>query len=230
VHDDDLPKAEQILSTALTEKRGWSAFVVRCRHKDESYRYLECHGVPIFDATGEVVGFRGSDRDVTERKQVEEELRDAHRMEGIGQLAGGFAHHFNNLLTVIVGRVEMALELSGGEVLEADLQAIREAAQRGALLTRQLLTFAGKQVVAPEVVNLNDQIKGMGTTLHRLIGEDIELVTQLSSGLWSVTADPAQLDLVFMNLAVNAQEAMPDGGTLTIATANVAVDDEYWHS
>ncbi|HZW05292.1 MAG TPA: PAS domain S-box protein [Candidatus Nitrosotalea sp.] len=227
VHEDDLPKTEQILSTSLAEKRAWAAFVVRCRHKDDTYRYLECHGVPILDATGEVVGFRGSDRDVTERKQVEEELRDAHRMEGIGQLAGGFAHHFNNLLTVIVGHVDMALELSGGEAAQADLQAIRQAAQRGALLTRQLLTFAGKQIIAPRVVNVNDLIDEMGTTLRRLIGEDIELVTQLSSGLWNVNTDPAQLDLVLMNLAVNAQEAMPNGGTLTIATANVAADDEY---
>jgi hypothetical protein len=107
VHEDDLQKAEQILSTSLAEKRGWAAFVVRCRHKDDTSHYLECHGVPILDATGEVVGFRGSDRDVTERKQVEEELRDAHRMEGIGELAGGFAHHFNNLLTVVVGHVDM---------------------------------------------------------------------------------------------------------------------------
>ena len=227
VHEHDLPKAEQILSASLAEKRRWAGFVAKCRHKDGTYRYLECHGVPILDATGEVVGFRGSDRDVTERKQVDEDLRDAHRMEGIGQLAGGFAHHFNNLLTVIVGHVEMALELSGGEAVDADLQSIRQAAQRSALLTRQLLTFAGKQIIAPKVVNLNDQIEGMGTTLRRLVGEKIELVTQLSSGLWNVIADPAQLELVVMNLVVNAQEAMPDGGTLTITTANVAVDDEY---
>ena len=227
VHEDDFLKAEEILSTALAEKRGWAAFVVRCRHKDDSYRYLECHGVPILDATGDVVGFRGSDRDVTERKQVEEELREAHRMEGIGQMAAGFAHHFNNLLTVIVGHVDMALELSGGEAAQVDLEAIRQAAQRGALLTRQLLTFAGKQLIAPRVVNVNDLVEEMGTTLRRLIGKDIELVTELSSELWSVTADPAQLDLVLMNLAVNAQEAMPDGGTLTIRTANVAADDEY---
>ena len=227
VHEDDLRKAEEILSTSLAEKRGWAAFVVRCRHKDDSYRYLECHGVPILDETGDVVGFRGFDRDITERKQVEDELREAHRMEGIGQMAAGFAHHFNNLLAVIVGHVDMALELSGGEAAQVDLQAIRQAAQRGALLTRQLLTFAGKQIVAPRVVNVNVLVEGMGTTLRRLIGKDIELVTQLSSELWSVTADPAQLDLVLMNLAVNAQEAMPDGGTLTIRTANVAADDEY---
>lgn len=227
VHEDDLPKAEQIFSTSLAEKRGWAAFVVRCRHKDDTYRYLECHGTPIFDTTGDVVGFRGSDRDVTERKQAEEELRDAHRMEGIGQLAGGFAHHFNNLLTVIVGHADMALELSGGEAVEADLQAIRQAAQRGALLTRQLLTFAGKQILAPKVINVNEVIEAMGTTLRRLIGEDIRLVTELSSELWSVTADPAQLELVLMNLAVNAQEAMSNGGTLTIATANVGGGDPH---
>ena len=124
-------------------------FIVRCRHKDGTYRYLECHGVPILDPAGDVVGFRGSNRDITERKQVEEGVRDAHRMEGIGLLAGGFAHHFNNLLTVIVGHVDMASEQSSSEAPQADLQVIRQAAQRGALLTRQLLTFAGKQIVCP---------------------------------------------------------------------------------
>jgi PAS domain S-box-containing protein len=226
VHQDDLPQARQILSTSLAEKRGWAAFIVRCRRNDGSYRYLECHGVPIFDAAGDVVGFRGSDRDITERKHVEEGVRDAHRMEGIGLLAGGFAHHFNNLLAVIAGHVEMALESSGGQTVEPDLQAIRQAAQRGALLTRQLLTFAGKQIIAPRVVNLNDLIDEMRTTLGRLLGEDIAFVTELASGLWNVSADRAQLDLVLMNLAVNAQEAMPDGGTLTITTANVAAGGE----
>ena len=131
VHDDDLSKVEQIISTAAAEKREWEAFPVRCRHKDGTYRYFECRGVPVLDATGEVVGFRGCDRDVTEHRQAEEELRDAHRMEGIGQLAGGFAHHFNNLLTVIMGHVDVAL-LSGSEAAQLDLQAIRQAAQRGA--------------------------------------------------------------------------------------------------
>jgi two-component system cell cycle sensor histidine kinase/response regulator CckA len=121
----------------------------------------------------------------------------------------------------------MASELAGGEAAHADLQVIRQAAQRGALLTRQLLTFAGRQMTAPRVVHVNDLIQGMDATLRRLLGERIELVTQLSSGLWNVKADPAQLDLVLMNLAGNAQEAMLNGGNLTIATANVAADDEY---
>lgn len=170
--------------------------------------------------------WRGSDRDVTARHRVEEELRDAHRMEGIGRLAGGFAHHFNNLLTVIVGHADMVSELAGVEAAQPDLQVIRQAAQRGALLTRQLLTFAGKQMTAPKVVNVNDVIQEMNAPLRRLLGERIELVTRLCSGLWDVKADPAQLDLVLMNLAGNAQEAMPNGGTLTIATANVSADDE----
>jgi CheY-like chemotaxis protein len=127
---------------------------------------------------------------------------------------------------VIVGRADMASELSGGEMAQADLQVIRQAAQRGALLTRQLLTFAGRQMVAPRVVDVNDLIEGMDATLRRLIGEKVELVTRLSPGLWNVRADPAQLDLVLMNLAANAQEAMPNGGTLTIATANVSANDE----
>ena len=226
VHEDDLARADKILSTSLTERRGWAAFVMRRRHKDNTYRLLESHGVPVLDTTGEIVGFRGSDRDVTERQRVEEELRDAHRMEGIGRLAGGFAHHFNNLLAVIAGHADMASELAGAEAAQADLQIIRQAAQRGALLTRQLLTFAGKQMTAPRVVNINELVEGIGSTLRRLLGEKIELATQLSSGLWNVQADPAQLDLVLMNLAGNAQEAMPNGGTLTIATTNVAGDDE----
>jgi PAS domain S-box-containing protein len=203
VHEDDLSSADRILSESSVEKPRWAAFVVRCRHKDNTYRYLECHGVPILGSTGEVVGFRGSNRDVTERTLVEEEMRDAHRMEGIGQFAGGFAHHFNNLLTVIVGHVDLAAEVSTTEPVQSDLQAIRQAAQRGALLTRQLLTFAGRQVIAPKVIDLNDQIQEMSTTLRRLIGEDIELVMKLASGLWDVTADRGQLDLVLMNLAVN---------------------------
>ena len=227
IHKDDLPQAEETLSACMASKQRWTAFVVRCRHKNGTYRYLECHGVPILDATGEVLGFRGSDRDVTERKQAEEALRDAHRMDGIGQLAGGFAHHFNNLLTVIAGHVEMALEVSGAELVAADLQAIREAAQRGALLTRQLLTFAGRHISTPKTVSLNDRLEEMSATVRRAIGEDITLVMELDSALWNITADPAQLDLVVLNLSVNAREAMPHGGTLTIATANVSADDEY---
>ncbi len=225
MHPDDRQKAETIRLAALAGKRGWATFIVRCRHKDHTYRSLECHGLPILDPAGDVIGFRGSNRDVTARMEAEEELRDAHRMEGIGQLAGGFAHHFNNLLTVIIGHVDMALGVSGGDAMRGDLHVIRQASQRCALLTRQLLTFAGRQVIAPRLVNLNDQIVGMSPTLRRLLGDDVDLVTQLSSVLWMVKADPAQLDLVFMNLAINAKEAMPHGGTLTIRTANVAPDD-----
>ena len=226
IHEDDLASAEETLSAAMAAKRRWAGFVVRCRHKDGAYRYLECHGVPILDAAGNVVGFRGSDRDVTERRRAEEALRDAHRMDGIGQLAGGFAHHFNNLLTVIAGHVDMALEVPGADAAAPDLRAIREAAQRGALLTRQLLTFAGRHISAPKIVSVNDLMVEMSTTVRRAIGEDITLVTKLSSGLWNVIADPAHLDLVVLNLAMNARDAMPHGGTLTIATANVAADDD----
>ncbi|MGH9419319.1 MAG: ATP-binding protein, partial [Thermoanaerobaculia bacterium] len=172
-----------------------------------------------------VLGFRGSDRDVTRRKRLEEEVRNAHRMKGIGQLGGGFAHHFNNLLAVIIGRVDIALRQPEADASDSDLQAIRQAAQRGALLTRQLLTFAGKQGATRRVVNLNALIDGARTTLGRLLGDDIALVTQLSTGLWSVAADAVQLEGVLMNLAVNAEEAMPRGGTLTIATANVSAGE-----
>jgi signal transduction histidine kinase len=124
--------------------------------------------VPIFDEAGQLIGFRGSDRDVTDRVQAEQELRDAHKMEGIGRLAGGFAHHFNNLLQVIVGHVETAGHESASQAIDADLQAVREAAQRAALLTRQILAFAGTQLIKPRFLDLNEHIDGLRLTLRRV--------------------------------------------------------------
>jgi PAS domain S-box-containing protein len=226
VHPDDRPMLAMAITRAIDDGAPYRN-EFRIMAPAGKTRWIANLGQVYRDDVGRPLRMIGFVRDITDRKQAEEELRDAHRMEGIGQLAGGFAHHFNNLLAVIVGHVEMASEMSGSEAIDADLQTIRQAAQRAALLTRQLLTFAGKQIVDFKIINLNDQIEGMRTTLRRLIGEDIELVTQLCSELWNVRADPAQLDLVFMNLAVNAQEAMRHGGTLTIATANVAADDDY---
>jgi PAS domain S-box-containing protein len=232
VHPDDRLMLEGALTRALEQAAPYrNEFRIVTPAGDT--RWIANLGQVSRDDQGRPLRMIGVVKDITDRKLIEqarqrdeEALRDAHRMEGIGRLAGGFAHHFNNLLAVIVGHVDMASELAAGDAVHADLQVIRQAAQRGALLTRQLLTFAGKQFTAPTVVNVNDLLREMDANLRRLLGDRIELVTHLSEGLWNVRADRAQLDLVLMNLAGNAQEAMPHGGTLTITTANVAAVDQ----
>jgi len=166
-------------------------------------------------------------RDVTERHHLEEQFRQAQKMEAIGRLAGGIAHDFNNLLTAIKGHAELILD---DDTLPAhrreDLAEIREAAERAANLTRQLLAFSRKQVLKPEILDLNAVTRSMRTMLERLIGEDVHFVGRLAPDLGPVRADPGQLEQVLMNLIVNARDAMPGGGTLLIETANVEVSAE----
>jgi two-component system cell cycle sensor histidine kinase/response regulator CckA len=171
--------------------------------------------------------------DLTERKRLEEELRQAHKMEAVGRLAGGIAHDFNNLLTVIRGYSELLLDrLDPGDPAHQQTEAIITAANHAAALTRQLLTFSRRQVLEPQVLDLNAVVAAMGRILRRLIGEDIELVTGLDPALGRVNADPGQLEQVLLNLAVNARDAMPQGGRLTLETANVELDeaDARWHA
>jgi two-component system cell cycle sensor histidine kinase/response regulator CckA len=171
-------------------------------------------------------------RERTERKRAEEELRkteaqlrQSQKLEGIGQLAGGIAHDFNNLLTVINGYGELALQLLPPDhEVRPQIQQIREAGRRAAALTQQILAFSRKQQLNPVVFNMNDTVKKMETLLRRLIGEDITLLTTTEPKLWPVKADEGQIEQVIMNLAVNARDAMPDGGTLEIETRNVEVD------
>ncbi|OFW47415.1 MAG: hypothetical protein A3J29_22490 [Acidobacteria bacterium RIFCSPLOWO2_12_FULL_67_14b] len=167
-------------------------------------------------------------RDVSERHRLEEQLRQAQRMEVVGRLAGGVAHDFNNLLTVIIGVAELVLEqVKDGDPLRADLEEIHRAGERGALLTKQLLAFSRKQLLQPEVLNLNTVVAKMEGLLRRLIHEDIDLVVEGAQGLGSVKADPGQIEQVIANLAVNARDAMPQGGQLTIETLDVELDEDY---
>ena len=168
-------------------------------------------------------------REVDDRerqKKLEQELRQAQKMEAIGRLAGGVAHDFNNLLTVISGYARLALgRAQPGDPLTADLEEVIRASEGAASLTRQLLTFSRRQVLAPVVLNLNQRVVEMTKMLKRIIGEDVELVTRLEPALGNVKADPGQVEQVIMNLAVNSRDAMPKGGKLTIATDNVVIDE-----
>ena len=166
--------------------------------------------------------------DISERKQLEQQLRKAQKMEAIGQLAGGIAHDFNNLLTVIIGYSEFLLGRTGldGKV-HSYCEEIMKAGNRAASLTRQLLAFSRQQVLAPTVLNLNTVVVETEKMLRRLIGEDIKLRTALDPTLGSVKVDPGQVEQIIMNLAVNARDAMPGGGKLVIETSNTDLDDEY---
>ncbi|HKX01612.1 MAG TPA: PAS domain S-box protein [Methylomirabilota bacterium] len=180
------------------------------------------------DAAGAEVGTLGVLKDIEERRRLEEQLRQSQKMDAIGRLAGGIAHDFNNLLTVIAGRAQMILSrIRPEEAIHRDATLVRTTADRAAALTQQLLAFSRKQVLQPQVLNLNRVVTGMQPMLARLIGEDIELSVVPAEGLGRTKADPGQLEQVIVNLVVNARDAMPEGGRLTIETADVEIDAAY---
>ena len=166
--------------------------------------------------------------DVTIRRHLEEQLRQAQKMEAVGMLAGGVAHDFNNLLTIITGYSQLILNsLHSEDPNHHSAEQIMKAGERAAALTRQLLAFSRRQVLQPRVLDLNRLVTGLSMMLQRLIGEDIDLRLELGADLGRVSADPSQIEQVLMNLVVNARDAMPRGGTLTVETANVSLDSAY---
>jgi two-component system, cell cycle sensor histidine kinase and response regulator CckA len=169
-------------------------------------------------------------RDVSERKHLAEQLRQSQKMEAIGQLAGGVAHDFNNLLGVILGTSEILAESTDLQKTKKGLMEIRKAGQRAANLTRQLLAFGRKQVLEPKILDLNDAVTEMTDMLRRLVGEDIEIDTAFASPLNNVRVDPGQVEQILLNLAVNARDAMPQGGSITIETQNAVLDESYARS
>jgi two-component system, cell cycle sensor histidine kinase and response regulator CckA len=180
------------------------------------------------DAEGRPVGTLSIGEDITERRHLEEQLRQAQKMESVGRLAGGVAHDFNNLLTAIISYSDLVKEdLDPAHPARADVDEIRKAGDRAATLTRQLLALSRQQVLEPRVLDLNELVLNLEKMLHRLLGEDINIITNLERSLGAVKADPSQLEQVMMNLAVNARDAMPDGGDLILETANVEVDSVY---
>jgi signal transduction histidine kinase/CheY-like chemotaxis protein len=179
-------------------------------------------------ADGAIVRVQGGFQDVSDRHKLEEQLRQAQKMEAIGQLAGGVAHDFNNLLTVILSYAHLISSgLRTGDPLLQDIEEIRKAGERAGQLTRQLLAFSRKQILAPRVVDLNTIATSLEKMLRRVLGDDVELSLVPAPLLGKVHADPGQIEQVIMNLVVNARDAMPTGGSLTIETANVILDHEY---
>ena len=189
----------------------------------------------VRDASGRMVYYEGLVEDLTEGKQAEEALRAAEgrlvqaaKLEAVGRLAGGVAHDFNNLLGVIMGYADLMLKrLPVDDPSRRNVMEIQKAADRASGLTKQLLAFSRRQVLQPRVLDPHQTIREVESMLQRMIGEDVALVTVLREGVGRVRADPGQVQQVLMNLAVNARDAMPDGGTLTIETANVDLSEDY---
>src|SRR5579863_3855332 len=190
-----------------------------------------CHVEPLRTAEGELQGAICMALDITDRRQLEEQLRQAQKMEAVGRLAGGIAHDFNNLLMVIQGYADLMTErLAEGDPLRRNAEQIQTASQRATSLTRQLLAFSRKQMLAPKVLSIQSVVTEMEKILRRLIGEDVQLETSSVPDLGLVKADRSQIEQVILNLAVNARDAMPEGGRLTIETANVDLDESFSHS
>jgi signal transduction histidine kinase len=189
--------------------------------KDGRLITCEWFNTPLFADDGQFAGLLCLAQDITERRRLEEQVRHSQKMQAVGQLAGGVAHDFNNQLTIIIGYAEMLLEiLEDNEFAREPLEFIHKAAEHCGALTRQLLVYSRMQVHLPEVLDLNKVVRDCEASLRKVVGDDIELITLLDPDLGNIEADPSLLEQVLLNLAVNARDAMPSGGRLTIETVN----------
>lgn len=226
IHPEDRDRVMKAASEARRTGTG-TTLEYRMRHKDGTWRTLESRASTIVK-NGTVEKLVIVNRDVTQRKSLEEQFRQAQKMEAIGRLSGGVAHDFNNLLGVIIGYGEIVQEGTPAESpLRGCVDEMLKAGHRAAGLTRQLLAFSRQQVLDPRILDLNAVVRDMEKMLKRLIGEDIQLVTSLSPELVRIKADQGQIEQVVLNLAVNARDAMPEGGELTLHTSNFHMDEEF---
>jgi len=233
-HPDCMEEAKKAFQLFMSTGRVRNA-ELQLRRKDGSKADVSLNASAVRDADGEIIQRRSMFRDITERKQAEAErvkleaqLRQAQKMEAVGRLAGGVAHDFNNMLSVITGYASMALDrLSPADPLHSDLNEILQAARRSADLTRQLLAFARKQIIAPRVLDLNALIAESKKMLGRLIGEDIELTFFPGTDLYTVNIDPSQVEQILANMAVNSRDAIAGAGNMIVETSNVVLDQAY---
>jgi PAS domain S-box-containing protein len=219
------PEEHQKINALFLQSQNLKEIEVEWKRKDGVLIKVRCSGWPVSDDSGTVAYLELFAEDVTERRVLERQLRMAQKMEAVGRLSGGIAHDFNNLLGVIIGYAQV-MKRSLGTVHPSyeHAEEIEKAGQRAVSLTRQLLAFSRQQVLEPAILNLNTLVTDMEKMLPRLIGEDIQLNLTLAPDLGQVKADPGQIEQVVMNLAVNARDAMPDGGQLAVETANVELD------
>jgi PAS domain S-box-containing protein len=224
IHPEDISVAAQRQPRWLAGQTDVSEFRIRTQNGEE--RWFRDYTCPVRGGNkARVVRVYGAGQDITDRRRLEEPLRQAQKMEAIGRLAGGIAHDFNNLLQVISGYSDMLLRrLRPPSALCQFVQEIKNVAEQGAVLTRQLMTVSRKPLLQPQVLDFRGIISNITPILQRILGEDIELITCIDPALGQVTADPGQLEQVILNLAVNARDAMPQGGRLTLEAANVQLD------
>ncbi len=217
----------QKLWETITGGRVWHGHLVNKR-KDGRLYTEECSISPVFDVAGKIINYVGVKRDITAELDLAVQFQQAQKMESVGRLAGGVAHDYNNMLSVILGYTEMALEkVAPSDPLHDDLQQVFNAAKRSTDITRQLLTFARKQTIAPVILDLNATVDGMLKMLRRLIGEDVSLAWLPAFDVWPVKIDPSQLDQILANMCVNGRDAIDGVGKVTIETANIILDDAY---
>lgn len=222
--DAEVQKWRDHMAT-LDRHEPFRKFEYRGRDSAGRLHYFSVNGQPVFAEDGRFMGYRGSATDLTSQHETEERLRQSQKMDAIGQLTGGVAHDFNNVLTVITGTIEIIQEgLADKPQLAAIAQLIDDAASRGAEITSQLLTFARRQPLEPREIDVNGLVVETAKLLRPILGEHVEIVTRLADDAWLAMADPSQLSSAIVNLAVNARDAMPDGGRLTLETANRELD------
>ncbi|MBV9240834.1 MAG: PAS domain S-box protein [Acidobacteria bacterium] len=223
---EQLPRVEDMIKRKLQGERVTN-YELEIRAKDGRTITMEVNTRIVYK-DGEPVGIQGIARDITGRKRLEEQLLQAQKLESVGRLAGGIAHDFNNMLTAINGYSDLALrKMTPDDPGRNYIEEIKKAGERSALLTNQLLAFSRRQILHPQMIKINDVVHDTMNLLQRLIGEDIDLVTELKPNVGSIKFDPGQLSQVLMNLAVNARDAMPEGGQLTIETSNIFIDPNY---